>query len=58
MKEIKGIVFDMDGVLIDSEPVHIEAWNDVFAEFNLYFETEWIIYSGRIYVDHFKKILI
>ena len=41
MKEIKGIVFDMDGVLIDSEPVHIEAWNDVFAEFNLYFETEW-----------------
>ena len=41
MKEIKGIVFDMDGVLIDSEPVHIEAWNDVFAEFNLHFETEW-----------------
>ena len=41
MKEIKGIVFDMDGVLIDSEPVHIEAWNDVFAEFDLHFEAEW-----------------
>jgi HAD superfamily hydrolase (TIGR01509 family) len=41
MKKIKGIVFDMDGVLIDSEPVHIEAWNDVFAEFNLHFSHEW-----------------
>jgi HAD superfamily hydrolase (TIGR01509 family) len=41
MKKIKGIVFDMDGVLIDSEPLHIEAWNEVFAEFNLHFSTEW-----------------
>ena len=41
MKKIKGIVFDMDGVLIDSEPLHIEAWNDVVAEFGLYFDTEW-----------------
>jgi HAD superfamily hydrolase (TIGR01509 family) len=41
MKNIKGIVFDMDGVLIDSEPVHIDAWNEVFAEFGLHFTTEW-----------------
>jgi HAD superfamily hydrolase (TIGR01509 family) len=41
MKKIKGIVFDMDGVLIDSEPLHIDAWNEVFAEFNLHFSTEW-----------------
>jgi HAD superfamily hydrolase (TIGR01509 family) len=41
MKKIKGIVFDMDGVLVDSEPLHIDAWNEVFAEFNLHFSTEW-----------------
>ena len=41
MKNIKGIVFDMDGVLIDSEPVHIDAWNEVVAEFDLHFDTEW-----------------
>ena len=41
MKKIKGIVFDMDGVLIDSEPVHIDAWNEVVAEFDLHFDTEW-----------------
>ena len=33
MKNIKGIVFDMDGVLVDSEPVHIDAWNEVVAEY-------------------------
>lgn len=41
MKNIKGIVFDMDGVLVDSEPLHIEAWNDVFAEFGYHFDMEW-----------------
>lgn len=31
----------MDGVLIDSEPVHIDAWNEVVAVFDLHFDTEW-----------------
>jgi beta-phosphoglucomutase len=41
MKKIQGIVFDMDGVLIDSEPLHIDAWNVVFATYNLHFSHEW-----------------
>jgi HAD superfamily hydrolase (TIGR01509 family) len=41
MKKIKGIVFDMDGVLVDSEPVHIDAWNEVFEKFDLHFSHEW-----------------
>jgi beta-phosphoglucomutase len=41
MPTFKGIVFDMDGVLVDTEPVHIEAWNEVFAEFGLHFSHEW-----------------
>ena len=41
MKNIKGIVFDMDGVLVDSEPIHIDAWNEVFSAFGHYFDTEW-----------------
>ncbi len=41
MKHFKGIVFDMDGVLVDSEPLHIDAWNEVFSEFGHYFDAEW-----------------
>lgn len=29
---IKCILFDMDGVLINSEPVHFEIWKQIFAE--------------------------
>lgn len=31
----------MDGVLVDSEPLHIDAWNEVFGEYGHYFDTEW-----------------
>ncbi|WP_094228294.1 HAD family hydrolase [Methanolobus psychrotolerans] len=31
----KGIIFDSDGVLVDSMPYHAKAWVDVFAEFGI-----------------------
>ncbi|HIH42810.1 TPA: 3-phosphoshikimate 1-carboxyvinyltransferase [Candidatus Woesearchaeota archaeon] len=33
--KIKAVVFDMDGVLIDSEKYHLQAYNDIFEELNL-----------------------
>ncbi|TKJ41814.1 hypothetical protein CEE37_04395 [candidate division LCP-89 bacterium B3_LCP] len=32
---IKAILFDMDGVLIDSMPHHVSAWQQVFSEFGV-----------------------
>ena len=32
---LKAIIFDMDGVLINSEPLHRKAYFDMFEEFNL-----------------------
>ncbi len=31
--EIEAVLFDMDGVLVDSVPLHVEAWNAALAEF-------------------------
>ncbi len=32
MKPIKALIFDMDGVIVDSEPLHTQAFLDVFKE--------------------------
>lgn len=37
-----GVVFDMDGTLVDTEHVHFDAWNTVFGQFGIGpFEAEW-----------------
>ena len=32
MKRFQAIIFDMDGVIVDSEPLHERAFLEVFAE--------------------------
>ena len=32
---IKGVVFDVDGVLIDTEPYHFSAWRQVLEEYGI-----------------------
>ena len=36
IKNIKGVLFDFDGVLVDSLPAHLKAWNlaylNIFGE--------------------------
>ncbi len=34
-KDIKGLIFDCDGTLVDSMPKHWEAWHETFAEYGL-----------------------
>ncbi len=38
MEKHKAAVFDMDGVIIDSGPVHLEAWKRTFEARNLPFD--------------------
>ena len=35
MKMIKAVIFDMDGVLVDSEPLHIQTEKRMFQKMNL-----------------------
>ncbi len=32
LETVDAVIFDMDGVLIDSMPLHAQAWLDVLAE--------------------------
>lgn len=37
---IETVIFDMDGVLVDSEPLHLEATNMILSRFGLNFSEE------------------
>lgn len=43
---IKCIFFDMDGVIVNSEPIHFAVWKQVFAEYGL--DVEYEVYKGCI----------
>jgi beta-phosphoglucomutase len=45
MAEFDAILFDFDGVLIDSEPVHCSCWAEVLAPFGV--ELPWDLYRDR-----------
>jgi beta-phosphoglucomutase len=52
MRDDRGVIFDLDGVLINSEPVHCRAFQDVLATYAVtlterqYFES-YLVYSDR-----------
>lgn len=39
-----AILFDFDGVLVDSEPVHFECWREVIAPFGV--DLTWDVYAN------------
>ena len=42
--EIKSLIFDCDGTLVDSMPLHMKAWENSFNEFGEYYDRE-LLYS-------------
>jgi beta-phosphoglucomutase len=38
---IKGVIFDMDGVLADSEPLHARAWVIVLGRYGIQVDERW-----------------
>jgi len=44
-KQYEAILFDFDGVLVDSEPVHFECWREVLKPFGL--ELDWPTYRDQ-----------
>lgn len=58
MKQVKAVIFDMDGVIIDSEPIHSRVKMDTFAHFGIAFnEADLVHYMGRTSDAIFRETL-
>jgi HAD superfamily hydrolase (TIGR01509 family) len=57
--KIDAILFDMDGVLVDSIPVHLKAWNSVLSEMNMpaLDQKTYLSVLGRTNLDMLTKYL-
>lgn len=55
----KAILFDLDGVLLDSMPYHVKAWQEIFKKFDVQIKPE-EVYSreGSRTVDLAKSLAI
>ncbi|WP_275725485.1 beta-phosphoglucomutase family hydrolase [Vibrio furnissii] len=42
LEHYKGLIFDMDGTLIDTMPAHIEAWRATAEFYDFPFEATWL----------------
>ena len=56
-KAPKAVLFDMDGVLIDSMPMHVAAWSRIYKEYGIDL-TEEYLYSeeGRVATKAIEKL--
>ena len=43
---LKGAIFDLDGVVVDTVPLHFEAWKKMFGEYNIDFTFE--MYKAKV----------
>ncbi len=56
-KEPEAFLFDMDGVVLDSMPWHVKAWQEAFREFGLVVPEEALyLHEGAIEVETSRKI--
>jgi HAD superfamily hydrolase (TIGR01509 family) len=52
MRDDRGVIFDLDGVLINSEPLHCHAFQDVLAPYGVMvteqdYYAQYLVYSDR-----------
>ena len=40
--DIKGLIFDCDGTLADSMPLHMDAWKAAFKKFDTYYNEDYL----------------
>lgn len=59
MSKIKAVLFDMDGLMVDTEPVHFKAYKRVFNKYGKDFtEENFKLYLGTSDVDCCKDMVV
>ncbi|MEC3908456.1 HAD family phosphatase [Tamlana sp. 2201CG12-4] len=54
---LKAVIFDMDGVIIDSEPMHNKAYHDMFDEVGIKVSTElYESFTGQSTINICKRL--
>ncbi|GGZ91014.1 HAD family hydrolase [Algibacter mikhailovii] len=56
---LKAVIFDMDGVIIDSEPMHNKAYHDMFDEVGIDVSTElYESFTGQSTINICKRLCV
>ena len=57
INRFEAIVFDMDGVILDSMAAHAETWRQAFSEFGLDVETDFLLqHEGALDADMLVEV--
>jgi len=46
-RNYKGYIFDCDGTLVDSMPLHFRAWRTAFRQHGATFDFDWMLFVSR-----------
>lgn len=46
-RDYKGYIFDCDGTLVDSMPLHFQAWRAAFRQHGASFDFDWSLFVSR-----------
>lgn len=48
LEQFKALIFDMDGTLVDSMPLHLAAWIATSQEYGFHCDAEWLYAHGGV----------
>lgn len=48
LAQFDGLLFDLDGTLVDTMPLHLSAWQRVAGEFGFHYDADWIYALGGV----------